>query len=156
MLGLIFIPNSASAQSGPGGVGNSDGSDGQPRNVLWLKSDVGISESGGDISSWADQSGNGLDATGTLDPLYNSADANFNNLPSVSFPNDMSYLSVSDNILLDDGSNFSFALVLRMDDANTEGILNKRTGFASNQAYRFFKNGGNLESLETEYQYILS
>ncbi|MEM6842616.1 MAG: T9SS type A sorting domain-containing protein [Bacteroidota bacterium] len=46
---------------GPAGVGNSDGSSGQPRNILWL--DAGTLTSvgdGNDVSSWTDQSGNNL------------------------------------------------------------------------------------------------
>ncbi len=146
VLFLLCIGSLSLAQSGPGGVGNSGGTDGQPQNVLWLKADAGITETGGDITAWADQSGNGLDATGNLDPLFTATNSNLNNQPSISFPNDGSYLSVADDPLLDDGGNFSFALVLRTDQPGTFGILNKRTEFGENQAYRFFKNNNSFES----------
>lgn len=47
------MPVFAMAQTGPGGVGNTSGSGGQPENVFWLKGDVGAS-----VSQWLDQSGN--------------------------------------------------------------------------------------------------
>jgi hypothetical protein len=47
------------AQTGPGGVGNANGMSGQPENVLWLRGDLGLVTSGGDVTEWTDQSGNG-------------------------------------------------------------------------------------------------
>ncbi|MDJ0497436.1 MAG: DUF5011 domain-containing protein, partial [Acidimicrobiia bacterium] len=43
------------AASGPGGVITDLG--------LWLRADIGVTASAGEVSSWADQSGNGNDAT---------------------------------------------------------------------------------------------
>jgi hypothetical protein len=54
--------------------------------VLWLKADVGITQSGGTVSAWADQSplaNNFSQATGSMQPTYVS-NAN-NNLPGLSF-----------------------------------------------------------------------
>jgi hypothetical protein len=42
-------------------------------NVLWLKADAGITQSGGYVSAWADQSGNGKDftqGTASKQPAY--------------------------------------------------------------------------------------
>ena len=51
------------AQTGPAGVGNQDGTDGQPRNVLWLDaSSLGLLN-GASVPLWTDLSGNGNDAT---------------------------------------------------------------------------------------------
>ena len=45
------------AQTGPGGVGNS------ANNVLWLRADMGVTTVGPAVTNWADQSGNGNNAT---------------------------------------------------------------------------------------------
>ena len=47
------------AQTGPGGVGNANGTSGQPENVLWVRPD-GL-PSGPALSTWTDDSGNGRD-----------------------------------------------------------------------------------------------
>lgn len=39
---------------------------------LWLKADAGVTESGGSVTSWADQSGNGNNATATDTPTLST------------------------------------------------------------------------------------
>ena len=36
---IVILSNNSFAQSGPGGVGNADGSNGQPENVIWYAAD---------------------------------------------------------------------------------------------------------------------
>ncbi|MEM7550690.1 MAG: hypothetical protein AAF363_13495 [Bacteroidota bacterium] len=57
---VLSINYVAVSQTGPGGVGNSDGSVGQPRNVLWLTGDS-TTLSGTDVAVWRDISGNAND-----------------------------------------------------------------------------------------------
>lgn len=57
---LFFISLAAYAQTGPAGVGNSSGANGQPENVVWLDASDLTSFGAGD--SWIDKSGNGHDA----------------------------------------------------------------------------------------------
>ncbi|MGD1959541.1 MAG: T9SS type A sorting domain-containing protein [Fulvivirga sp.] len=149
-LGFILV-SFGYAQTGPGGVGTGDGSSG-PRNVLWLRSDIGITQSG-TVSAWADQSGNGLNAvqaTGGLQPAYTASNANLNGLPSISFgPTGTTnfHLAIPDNDLLDASPGMSFFVVLRTSGASgLHAFLNKRTGFTANQSYRFFRNSGNFIS----------
>src|ERR1700722_7818186 len=58
---------------------------------LWLRSDKGVSLSGGSVSAWADQSGTGdsnknlIGAGGSASPTYNSSDSSYNNYPSINF-----------------------------------------------------------------------
>jgi len=147
---ILICPGTILAQTGPAGVGNSGGTDGQPQNVLWLNSGTGITETGGLVSNWADQSGNGFNATqvtGTLQPSFTANNANFNNQPTLSFTQDRSYLGVADNTLLDNGNGFSFFIAFRTpNSADTYGILSKRTGFNVDQAYRFFQLSGEIVS----------
>ena len=79
----------APAQTGPGGVGNQNGTDGQPRNVLWLDASTltpGLAD-GADVTSWTDRSGN----TVTFTTTTNSPNApefvlsGLNGLPVVRF-----------------------------------------------------------------------
>ena len=57
---LFFISLATNAQTGPAGVGNSTGANGQPENVVWLDASDLTSFGAGD--SWTDKSGNGHDA----------------------------------------------------------------------------------------------
>ena len=53
--------------------------------TAWYKADTGVTESSGDVSVWADQSGNGNDATrlAPYQPTYTASDALMNNNPSI-------------------------------------------------------------------------
>jgi hypothetical protein len=70
VVSLAFMPYLGWSQTGPAGIGASDGSS---TLELWLDIDKGITTtnntgSGGsaaDVTNWADQSGNGLNMTGT-------------------------------------------------------------------------------------------
>ncbi|MBI9052166.1 MAG: hypothetical protein JEY96_00015 [Bacteroidales bacterium] len=46
------------AQTGPGGVGNSDGSNGQPLNILWFDANSLLLNNNDPVSEWTDRSGN--------------------------------------------------------------------------------------------------
>ncbi|NPA37802.1 MAG: hypothetical protein GXO47_13235, partial [Chlorobi bacterium] len=76
-----------SAQTGPGGIGNSEGSNGQPKNLIWVRADD-LSLSDGDlVSVWPDSSGNGNDLVSSVndtnDPEFYSNQ--INSLPIVRF-----------------------------------------------------------------------
>jgi len=75
------------AQTGPGGIGNADGSNGQPTNILWLRAnDLSLSD-GDAVSAWPDSSGNGNDLSSSVndpnDPEFYSNQ--INSLPIVRF-----------------------------------------------------------------------
>lgn len=62
---LQLITIAGFSQTGPGGVGNSEGTNGQPKNILWLDaSKLGLAD-GADVSTWTDLSGNTNNATQT-------------------------------------------------------------------------------------------
>lgn len=55
---------------------------------LWLDANVGVTESLGSVSTWADQSSNANDATfggPAAPPIYSSSDSRMNNFPAIDF-----------------------------------------------------------------------
>lgn len=87
---LLLSSTIAYAQTGPGGVGNSDGSGGQPENVLWLDaSSLGLSN-GSSVASWTDRSGNNNHAdqtTANRRPSFVLGGSGNISLPLVRFDN---------------------------------------------------------------------
>ncbi|MCF6320008.1 MAG: LamG domain-containing protein, partial [Proteobacteria bacterium] len=75
LLILVVGINHSLAQDAPGGVS----SDLQ----LWLKADAGVTESGGNVSLWEDQSANSMGGTGINTPTITSNANNFN--PTINF-----------------------------------------------------------------------
>ena len=70
---IALLALNVNAQTGPGGVGNSDGTSGQPKNVLWLDANTLGYADGDDLDIWTDLSGNNNDltqATTTLTPFF--------------------------------------------------------------------------------------
>lgn len=128
-------------QTGPGGVGNEDGTSGQPQNILWLRAGAGISETGGLIDAWTDQSGNFNSAIGigTTRPTFIAADPNFNGRASVNFPAGATLhrLLIADADKLDNTSGLSVFYVIRPSSTATGNILSKRNGAGVEQAYVF-------------------
>lgn len=65
--------------------------------LLWLRSDSGVTTSGGAVTAWADQSGNSNNATqgtGANRPTLNTGSANSGILSSISFDGSSDYLSL--------------------------------------------------------------
>lgn len=142
---LLSITQNSYSQTGPGGVGNATGASSQPQNVLWLKSDAGISTSAGLVDGWSDQSGNNnhATATGGTRPSYTANNADFNNLPSINFLNTANsnfFLRVADNDNLDNTDQLTVFVVLRPTSNipnTTLGLLSKRTANNTDQSYYF-------------------
>ena len=58
---LLILSSGLFAQTGPGGVGNSDGNSGNPRNILWLDASSLSYTNDDNLSTWTDESGNSND-----------------------------------------------------------------------------------------------
>lgn len=149
-LFLVAFSTDLIAQNGPGGVGNGTGVSGQPRNVVWLRADAGVTQSG-TVDAWADQSGNSLIATGAgaLRPSFVASDANFNNLPVINFANTGTnkHLVIADNDILDNTTGFSLFVVFRTSlTAGNYSLLSKRTSAGVDQSYMTWVNAGQLSS----------
>lgn len=73
-------------QNGPGGVGNSDGSNSQPELLFWLSADSLTLNNSDPVSVWNDISGNGRDfqqAASSNQPTY--LNNGINTIPTVNF-----------------------------------------------------------------------
>lgn len=112
-LWLLITHSLLIQAAGPGGV--------ETNLQLWLKADDGITESGGSISSWADQSPNaknGTQASSTEQPTFISNKMNFN--PSVEFnattQTDGDYLEGPDGLGVDDTTTLTTFFVMQQDN----------------------------------------
>ncbi|WP_343634863.1 T9SS type A sorting domain-containing protein [Fluviicola sp.] len=145
ILGLLATFYSF-GQTGPAGVGTS------ATNVLWLKADAGTSTStnGSPVSSWADQSGNGVvlsQATAAQQPLF--VNSLMNGYPAIEFDNNSSsgqndYLITPDNPIFDNTSGYSFFTVTRMKGfGDAQSIISKRNNVGNEEAFMLFYYTGN-------------
>ena len=146
---LLLAPEIAVAQTGPGGVGNSDGSTAsgvnQPQNALWLRADEGVTTNGdGNVTTWADQSGNGNDGSPELDgvnPPLETSFGGFGGAPAVKFrQNKRDVIKVTENSDLDNTPGITIFSVFHLDtvDGNARGIFAKRKGPGNDQSYNIF------------------
>ena len=101
------VSGAAVAQTGPGGVGNGNGSASngvsQPENLLWLKaSELGFSN-GDDVGTWADSSGNGhdfLQSSAGQQPVYRDGSNGINGQAILDFDGS------DDRLVDDDGTSY--------------------------------------------------
>lgn len=138
---LIIIANFSFAQTGPAGIGNSTGANGQPENVLWFDASSLSLANNDPVTSWSDISGNSNDAaqaTGSLQPLYKTAV--INGLPTVYFDGTDDYLTVPDAENLDNSTGVTVIVVGKPNspDNNARGIVSKRVAASSETAYSLF------------------
>ena len=95
---LIFLvlTRCLAAQNGPGGVGTS------ANNVLWLDANRGLTVSGTSVTAWADQSGNGFNATPpSVAARPARVASSINGYPSIDFDGTNDEFWVNDNAALD-------------------------------------------------------
>jgi hypothetical protein len=113
---FLFIFIVLNAQTGPGGIGTTDGSS---HLSLWLKTSSGLS---GNISAWADQSGYGNNAVPTNSP--NISSNVLNTFDVVYFDGSDDDLKVLNNPQLNFGTGaFSILMVYRASMMNSNSVL---------------------------------
>ena len=154
---LLFVGLSISkinAQTGPGRIGNIDGSDGQPQLKLWLMPDSLALSDGDDVLSWTDHSGNGYDfsAVSATSPIFKS-----NLLDGHDYLN----FSKSNNRIVRNPFNMPTSavavfMVLRTGDSG-DGLLSYAVSGQSNEYLYYQSNdhntyiGGNNDDLNVNY-----
>lgn len=132
-------------QTGPGGVGNSDGASGQPENVIWFIADSLSLSDTDPVALWNDLSGNtnnAEQATGSLQPEFRTAQ--INGLSTVFFDG-LEYLSVPDADNLDNTTGVTVIVVAKpaTTDGNPRGLVSKRDAAGSQEAYYLFNHTNN-------------
>lgn len=84
---------------------------------LWLKADAGVTQSGGTVSAWADQSGNGNDVTAlTTGPAYTASAINGH--PGLTFTDNSQILTRSNSPLSSGTGPRTAIVVAKTTDAN--------------------------------------
>ncbi len=141
---LLFVYNNLlRAQSGPGGVGNSDGSIGQPENIIWL--DASLLPTFGDGSVWSDISGNGYDATHIPSGGNAPGLGTLNGFNTLNFDGTASYLRIPDDDAgankLDGMTNLTIMAVVNPGSTDTRCVISKRLN-ATNRSWTLFHNNG--------------
>ena len=115
-LFLIIFYASLLSQTGPAGVGTSN------TNVLWLKANAGTTSTvnATAISTWSDQSGNGVHVSQSTAAQQPSFATNvLNGFPGIQFDNNSGNtvadrLHAADNPILDNTPGYSFFNVVKM------------------------------------------
>ena len=87
-LSIVFTISLSNAQTGPGGIGNADGSNGEPVLKLWLIPDSLSLTDGNDVATWTDYSGNSNDlaqGNSSYTPIFRENEASINNHDYIEF-----------------------------------------------------------------------
>ena len=151
---FLICSNQVSAQSGPGGVGNSS------TNVLWLDANYGVTAPTAGVTSWTDRSGAGntvVQATAALQPLYLTNA--INGYPTVFFDDDQTnpdYMSRVDNATLEGMNGLTAFCVYQLATGTSAAaprcFLSKRNAPDSQEAYAWFLyNGGGSGTTIQQY-----
>ncbi|HNP18535.1 MAG TPA: T9SS type A sorting domain-containing protein [Fulvivirga sp.] len=140
----VLINISVIAQTGPAGVGNFDGSGGEPENIVWLDASTLGYADGASVTTWTDLSGNGnhmvqqgIDNT----PLFETNGLFSGTHAAVRFDGSERYLRLDDNADLDAGlSGITIIAVVYNAtlDGSPRGIYSKRTSSGSQRSYSAF------------------
>lgn len=94
--------------------------------TVWLRSDVGVTTSGSEVTTWQDQSGNGYDYTGVADagtrPTFVSSSSALGGQPAIEFAGNGDHFEDSDGDTdyLNGLTEFTLFLVYKSDATNTD------------------------------------
>src|SRR6056297_176779 len=126
-LAIALTTNFSHAQTGPGGVGNASGADGQPENVMWFDANsLGLANGTG-VETWTDLSGNDNHAAQTESserPIFTTGE--INGLPAVVFDGSDDFLPFDGNLI----ANSDYTVIFvgkRQSDAGLRAFLGGTT-----------------------------
>lgn len=142
LLFLLFVFSfqiTAYGQAGPGGIGNADGSDGEPELVLWLLPDSLSYADGAEVDTWTDYSGNNNDLTGAGSngkPVYYGDTINGHS--AVFFENDISRAVINSFAMPSEAVAVFF--VLRTDGTQRLSPLSYAASDADDNEYMFISD----------------
>jgi len=140
---------SAFTQTGPGGVGKTDGTSGLR---IWLQGDKGVVTNGNEVTNWNDQSGWNNVATADAGQRPELITNSLNGLPGLQFSSDK--MSIVANASIQTVNNNIF-VVVRRNSASTFGTILARRfwneGHAWETPYTSFSIQANKNSSGTPY-----
>jgi hypothetical protein len=154
LITFFVIKSVLFSQTGPAGVGTS------ATNVFWIKADAGTSSTINNtrITSWNDQSGNGINVTQTVAVQQPSFATNvINGMPAILFDNVAATndkLYAPDSPILDNTPGLSIFSVSRLNFANEDArtIVSKRNNVGNQESYMlFYYDGGYKVQLDIEH-----
>ncbi|SKC24180.1 autotransporter outer membrane beta-barrel domain-containing protein, partial [Alkalitalea saponilacus] len=136
-VGFLLIIGTANAQTGPAGVGNADGSNGQPHNLVWLDASDLTEFGSGD--TWTDKSGNDHHAISdganiSLGDINGENALDFSSFTSGNF-------SIAHHADFNDVNQLSIFVVYNSGTStNPQGLVSKRLNSSgSNTSFAFFQ-----------------
>ncbi len=145
LFSILTFGSVAFGQTGPAGVGNIDGSNGQPILEMWFDAaDLGLVNDDL-ISNWADKSGNGIiiSQTGSSRPTYKDAsDANYS-FSSVRFDGTDDFIPFDGSVLVN--TNYTVIAVAARRSNGRNAIMGGSTG-TTNQNFHPYFNTNALHS----------
>lgn len=143
---LGFSGFMAYSQTGPAGIGNANGANGQPALEMWYDATDLTLNNNDLVSAWPDKSGNGrnLSQTGTARPTYkNATDANYS-FPSVRFDGVDDFLSIDGDVFVN--SDYTFILVGTRRAGGRQIILGGTSGNSNQNFHPYFNGGSTINS----------
>ena len=146
LLALLASNDLLIAQTGPGGIGNSTGTNG-PKNILWLDAGDLVLTNNDPVSGWADKSGNGNDLSSSLndpnDPLYITNQ--INSLPVVRFS---ASAGTGTKLIRNPFNNFAAdnvtSIIVYQSTDVSYGLLSYAISAADNNTYLIFNNNNDI------------
>ena len=102
---------------------------------LWLKADAGVTYDGSNrVSAWADQSGQGNNASASGDerPVYSAS--GLNSKPTISFNGSAQVLTITDNASLDFSTMSAYLVIKRDDDGGQNDVVFIKNGSSTSDA----------------------
>jgi hypothetical protein len=128
-------------QTGPGGIGNVNGSNGQPQNAIWLNAGTLELSNNDPVTVWNDNSGNAHAASQsgmTEQPVFKTGV--INGFPAVYFDGSNDHLSVPDAAGINISDAVSVIVVAKPEspDAQPRGLVSKRNSAGDEEAYYLF------------------
>jgi hypothetical protein len=115
----VSINTGVNSVNGSGGGSAGGGGSFTPTSlsgcVLWLRADLGVTLNGSTVSAWADQSGNGNNAsqgTAASQPTYNATTGPGGTLPGITFDGTSDMLNVNSLAAAFNGADLPFTFIV--------------------------------------------
>lgn len=118
----------------------------------WFKTDAGVTQSLGAVSAWADQSGNGRNATASNPNMPVYATNQLNGLPSITFsPASSQRMTFGSDVLFTSGSASSVVFVATVTGTGFRGLLSLNSPVTNRFFTVFFASDASYSDLTWNY-----